>query len=61
MSMRIALTVIVVVALSGCRIVSEKKLAELRSPVNPHVRRRRRFTAAKSPRKWSKRRSRWAS
>ncbi|BEM14144.1 MULTISPECIES: DUF2291 family protein [Serratia] len=37
MSMRIALTLIVVLALSGCRIVSEKKLAELRSPVNPHV------------------------
>lgn len=37
MSMRIALAVTVVTALSGCRIVSEKKLAELRSPVNPHV------------------------
>lgn len=37
MSMRIALAVTVALALSGCRIVSEKKLAELRSPVNPHV------------------------
>ncbi|CAI0887454.1 DUF2291 family protein [Serratia entomophila] len=37
MLMRIALAVTVALALGGCRIVSEQKLAELRAPVNPHL------------------------
>lgn len=37
MSKRIALAVAVVMVLSGCRIVSEKQLAALQSPVNPHL------------------------
>lgn len=37
MSKRVALAIAAVMALSGCRIVSEKQLAALQSPVNPHL------------------------
>lgn len=37
MSMRIVLAVVIAFALGGCRIVSEKKLAELQTPMNPHL------------------------
>ncbi|EFE94700.1 DUF2291 family protein [Serratia odorifera] len=37
MSMRIALAAAVMLTLSGCRIVSQQKLAELQAPVNPHL------------------------
>jgi predicted lipoprotein len=37
MSKRIALAMAAVMVLSGCRIVSQKELAALQSPVNPHL------------------------